>query len=297
MNAKSKYWVFTLNNYTQEDYTTLSEARNNEEIGYLVAGREVGESGTPHLQGYVEFKRRIRGRTISTILPCLTRAHFELRRGTAEQAAQYCQKEDNNCIEFGCRSQPQQGRRSDIQSCIEAIKSGASMSTLWKEHTSAMVRYDKGLTKARLYLQPVPERVIRNLEEFPYDLTEIRAALGHSTISLVGPPGTFKTSLALALLPKALFVSQIDDLSGFAEQYEGIIFDDMDFTHMPRTSQIHLVDYDFERSIYNRYSNATIPAKTPKIFTGNEYMFLLSDGAISRRVIRFEIRDTQLVRL
>lgn len=51
-------YVFVYNNYTQEQ---LYELRNTvgyiPEVTYLDFGLEVGESGTPHLQGQIEFNK------------------------------------------------------------------------------------------------------------------------------------------------------------------------------------------------------------------------------------------------
>jgi hypothetical protein len=61
----------------------------------------------------------------------------------------------------------------------------------------------------------------------------------------------------------------------------------MDFKHLPRTSQIHLVDVDNDRSIHCRYRTAFVPARTKKIFTTNESSGLiveLADAAVKRRI-------------
>jgi len=52
MSNPAKRWVFTLNNYTDEDISALADAstvNGGETFSYLVFGREVGESGIPYL--------------------------------------------------------------------------------------------------------------------------------------------------------------------------------------------------------------------------------------------------------
>ena len=63
----AKRWCFTINNPTDEESFLLSiwgesiEADGEQsDASYLVFGREVGESGTPHLQGYVELRTKKR---------------------------------------------------------------------------------------------------------------------------------------------------------------------------------------------------------------------------------------------
>jgi hypothetical protein len=48
-------WVFTLNNPTGEEEGQVQELEKRAEVTVMVGGREVGEMGTPHLQGYIEF--------------------------------------------------------------------------------------------------------------------------------------------------------------------------------------------------------------------------------------------------
>jgi hypothetical protein len=52
-------WIFVVNNYTSEDLDQWIKILS--EGGWPSGfGREVGESGTPHLQGYIEFGKRVR---------------------------------------------------------------------------------------------------------------------------------------------------------------------------------------------------------------------------------------------
>jgi len=69
-----------------------------EDAEYYVFGREVGESGTPHLQGYVCLKEK---KALSWIKKHIhSGAHWEVMRGTPEQAAEYCKK-DGDFVEVG----------------------------------------------------------------------------------------------------------------------------------------------------------------------------------------------------
>jgi Putative viral replication protein len=94
--AQSRFWCFTLNNYTSDELESLELWCCEEEIEYGVLGREVGESGTPHIQGYLQFVSRKR---IGNLRGRLARAHFEVARCPAEAAA-YCKK-DGEYSEYG----------------------------------------------------------------------------------------------------------------------------------------------------------------------------------------------------
>jgi len=93
-NAKYKY-DFTLNNYTEQEVCQLKE-----QIPLLckkaVVSKEVGESGTPHLQGYISLKVKARKTTIAKI-PGFGRASFRPMRNE-EALVNYVQKKDSIVI-------------------------------------------------------------------------------------------------------------------------------------------------------------------------------------------------------
>lgn len=98
--AQARRFCFTLNNYTPEDVAHIESLYLNADnhITYLVIGREVGDSGTPHLQGFICFSRR---KTFNVVKALINeRIHIEGARGTSDQAATYCKK-DGAYTEFG----------------------------------------------------------------------------------------------------------------------------------------------------------------------------------------------------
>lgn len=92
----SRNWIFTLNNYTPEEEQQLDiDLRDPSKTILGVVGREVGERGTPHLQGYVELRKRCSRVALQETLQALKRAHLEFRRGRRDQAIKYCKKEND----------------------------------------------------------------------------------------------------------------------------------------------------------------------------------------------------------
>ena len=95
---------FTLNNYELEDIEAFENFIDNDNgIVYAIVGQEIGEQGTPHLQGFVHYNEDRKKCGINfwkNKLPNGKRAHFEAARGTDEQNKAYCEK-DGIYIEKG----------------------------------------------------------------------------------------------------------------------------------------------------------------------------------------------------
>lgn len=101
---RSRGWVFTINNWTDYDEAGIILLMDHTQFQYTVFGYEVGEQGTPHIQGYVYFKEAITRRTLSSYLQ---RARLKPAKGTAEQNFDYCSKDSDYC-EIGTK--PEQGK-------------------------------------------------------------------------------------------------------------------------------------------------------------------------------------------
>lgn len=114
------YWVFTVNN---PDFLSTDLPEFDKEA-YVSWQLEQGQSGTPHVQGYLECRTRVRLTQLKKWLPT---AHFEPRRGTAEQAREYTRKEEGRLAgpyERGVWNPTTQGQRSDLQECQAFIEEG-----------------------------------------------------------------------------------------------------------------------------------------------------------------------------
>lgn len=115
MTSRSKTFCFTINNYTEDDEQNLANLYETGEVQYLVYGREEGQQGTKHLQGYIVFKSVKRFQQVKNIFPT---AHLEQSRGNVEQNYNYCTK-DGDYEEFGNKPVLHQGRRSDLDRILE----------------------------------------------------------------------------------------------------------------------------------------------------------------------------------
>lgn len=97
----SKRWCFTLNNYSDQEMETLELSFKSAKCEYVI-GREVGEEGTPHLQGYIESPVKIRPvEKFKT-----ERVHWEKCKGTREENVVYCTKEGNYTTTLKVRREP-----------------------------------------------------------------------------------------------------------------------------------------------------------------------------------------------
>jgi len=109
-SIQTSRYCFTLNNYGPEDLSEICE-RLRSSSNYFIIGKEIGESGTPHLQGYICLKSRSRLRTVKDLVS--PRAHIEPARGNASHNRTYCSKE-GDFVEVGtCPSNRGTGDPSD----------------------------------------------------------------------------------------------------------------------------------------------------------------------------------------
>ncbi len=81
-------WCFTLNNYSKEEHSSIVSVFDTK-ARLFVIGDEIGKCGTPHLQGYVEFKTKCRPFNLFAF----NRIHWEKAIKSKEENISYCSKQ------------------------------------------------------------------------------------------------------------------------------------------------------------------------------------------------------------
>lgn len=167
--SRAKNWAFTLNNYTDDDVTRLS--RGHDQVSYLVFGRETAESGTPHLQGFVQFRRKLSLAAAKRIIS--PRANMSVARNV-HAAAEYCKKEDEDFVEIGSLGGGS-GSRNDLDEFKEAVKSGVkTLQEIREAHSEVYAKYPRFCLE---YMQDhAPEKALPDHELRPWQ-TELQARL------------------------------------------------------------------------------------------------------------------------
>ena len=153
-NAQTRAWVFTLNNPERTAPIPPTEDPLTWGATYVVFQLERGESGTPHLQGYCLFPSNRRLAALHRLAP---KAHWEPRRGSHEQARDYCRKEEGRVDgpwEQG--EQPAPGKRNDLTLAMADVKAGMSERDIaekyggtWARNYNALQRYRNLVTDHR----------------------------------------------------------------------------------------------------------------------------------------------------
>lgn len=196
--------MFTVNNWEESDETAISLLGAT----YTVYGKEKGTEGTPHLQGYVYFKNQ---RTMSALKKKLPKAHWEPRRGSHEQARDYCKK-DGDFVEYGV--EPEQNGGDKL--AVRALRNKRLRDTPLNELVSSG---DIDITQVRMLKNA---RLDLAQENQPYVAEGVRGVWIH------GPPGTGKTHHARHEWGDAFYIkAQNKWFDGYCGE-ETIVMDDLD---------------------------------------------------------------------
>lgn len=200
-----KRWIFTLNNYTDEEILKIQ----NFSVNYLIYGKEKGESGTPHLQGYVIFKNY---RNLLNVKKLSPRAHWEPAKGTSQQNIEYCSKEGET-YEVGPRPLSQK-RKGEVE-----------MDRWKRARTCAQEgRFDEIDPDIYYRYYRTTKEIYKDNMKKPADLEQLE------NYWYTGPAGNGKSYLARLKFPGAYFKLCNKWWDGYQNE-ENVIIDDLDKNH------------------------------------------------------------------
>lgn len=225
--SRQNSYVFTINNYTPETLKTIQDYLDtNSCCRYLSYGEEVGASGTPHIQGYIEFFDG-KGKTASAFnKSCNLKkggnwANCLRRLGTPEEASGYTKKGSASKPDEGYsifHSNPdkswtghsygelsKQGERTDLKEIVDQIMAGTlKVNTIKRENPMLYHKYGRTLNDCEdLYLR----------SQFRTEMTE--------GVWLFGPTGVGKSHLAFQDYdPDNVYEWKKDD-KGWQDGYTG----------------------------------------------------------------------------
>ena len=141
-------WVFTLNNYSDSEYSALCDGEHIVNAGCTFAcfAKQMGSSGTPHIQGYIEFASLKSRSQLATIIP---RAWLEQRKGSTQDAINYIEQSDTNVtppVSYGTQLVGR-GKRTDLAKLTEFIHSNKpTIQEIATEFPEKIIQFHKGIS-------------------------------------------------------------------------------------------------------------------------------------------------------
>lgn len=128
--SQNRVWDFVINNYTDEEIEHILRLQKNARVRWIVAYKEVGTEGTPHIQGAIGMDYAIRGGGLHKLMPPRT-SHRPLKeKSTPALLVNYCRgihpkktpaKDEDRIIDTFVQFQ---GQRCDIAAAYASVDDG-----------------------------------------------------------------------------------------------------------------------------------------------------------------------------
>lgn len=183
-NVRAANWIYTWNNPNrdaEEHHASFSAV----DPVYHLFQREVGEGGTPHYQGYIEFAGP---KSLQQLKACNSQIHWEVRHGNQNQAIQYCSKQDTRQEGPWSYGTPKSTAKVGCdKGFIEAVKAGKRLRAVHDGFPEEVRKYPRYYQTLRALYPPPPR-------DGPPEV-----------VLLIGPPGCGKSRWVRS-------VCSIDDL-------------------------------------------------------------------------------------
>lgn len=248
--SRGKNWCFTLNNYSDEDSRRLLVL--HPDVLYVCFGKEVGELGTLHLQGFVAFRM---AKVFNVAKAFIGNAHISLARNVINSIA-YCEKE-GDFHESGARPAPTPGRRTDLDAFKDAVKGGMyDIEDIREHHSAVYARFSRFCLEYINQHKPAPEITLHPLRGWQQDLNASLNLVAdfRTVVFIVDPTGNAGKSWfahyyarnhvdAQVLLPG----KKADMCFALRENIRVL------FVDAPRSKQGEFIQYDFLEDVKNGF--------------------------------------------
>lgn len=219
--GEGRRFCFTLNNPTDDELNVLTATRAEGRLKRGIGGLEVGESGTPHIQGYLEIGAKWRFNRLRREYVFLQRAAIFVAKGSRSENYRYCSKGNNVLWQVGDFAEPE--RRSDLEGVRASIDGGLSEVAIAEQSFSLWCQYRRAFREYRIL------RATAIRDEPP-------------TVSVFfGPPGSGKTRTAYERDPGLWSWPGGKWFDGY-ELQDAVLFDDFDGSELPFRFLLRILD-------------------------------------------------------
>lgn len=210
--TRCRHWAITWNNYPENAMELIQQAVQRGDVQYVIAGREVGRNGTPHLQMHVYFKDTKRLTCVRRVFP---HTYAQPTRTTPEQCVNYCKK-GGDYVEFGVNplvaQAAAQEQRNEEQRCKWSdAKTNARARRFDAIDPAIYVRYYAALRKMGSEFAEAESGA------------ELDSACG---LWVWGPPDMGKTTTCMRAFPNSYLKNATKWWDGYAGQ-DTVIMDEM----------------------------------------------------------------------
>jgi hypothetical protein len=246
--VKSRRFCFTIPNYSEEDLVRFHLlAESLEKHCYISYGLETGETGFPHIQGYIELNNAQRFAYLQKYFNFkkdgeLLKFHIEVANGTAQENRKYTQKEGTG-FEYG---EPlKQGSRTDLNQIKEAIRENPKSLPIVVD---VLVQNNQQL------------RYAQNLQ--PFYFKDRDPATPPKVYWIYGSTGVGKTSLVYRCFNDICSVSSYDWLGTGYSQNECLLLDDFREFNIQFENLLKITDR-YPHTLFNK--GGQVPLNSPFI--------------------------------
>lgn len=286
--SRAKHWCFTLNNYTSEDVDRLTTS--TQLYDYIIFGREIGASGTPHLQGFISFNRRVR---LNQCTDVVGKAHCTVARNV-DNSIEYCKK-DGDYIEIGTKPSGS-GTRNDLEVFKQAVIGGLlDLKKLRMDYSEVFAKYpvfcrdfvNDHLPKKTVDMHPLRawQADLYDFLKKPADARKVTFVVdysGNAGKSWFGHYYCFLNENSQVLLP-----GKKADMAYMLDPLIRVLFIDA-----PRSKQGEFIQYDFLEDVKNGYvASPKYESRVKQLNLCHVVVFMNEDPDMSKLSLdRYDIR-------